>query len=80
MRIGDGADDVVLGTDTEEGRAKLVAGVPLGRMATPQDIGNAACWLASDEASFITGESTIHSRHSCPIGILIVSCRHRTAR
>lgn len=25
------------------------------RYATPEDIGNAACWLASDEASFITG-------------------------
>ncbi|KAK3670714.1 hypothetical protein LTR78_009406 [Recurvomyces mirabilis] len=46
---------VLGGTDTLEGRAGLTKAIPLGRFATPQDIGNAACWLASDEASFITG-------------------------
>lgn len=46
---------VLGGTDTEEGRAGLIKGIPLGRTATPQDIGNAAAFLASDEASLITG-------------------------
>ena len=32
-----------------------IAGIPLGRMSTPQDIANAALWLASDAAEFITG-------------------------
>jgi 3-oxoacyl-[acyl-carrier protein] reductase len=41
--------------DTPENRAKFVATIPLGRMSRPQDIANAALWLASDEASFITG-------------------------
>ncbi len=41
--------------DTPENRAKIVAGIPLGRMSTPQDIANAALWLASDAAEFITG-------------------------
>ncbi len=41
--------------DTPENRAKVVAGIPLGRMSTPQDIANAALWLASDAAEFITG-------------------------
>jgi 3-oxoacyl-[acyl-carrier protein] reductase len=41
--------------DTPENRAKFVATIPLGRMSQPQDIANAALWLASDEASFITG-------------------------
>jgi 3-oxoacyl-[acyl-carrier protein] reductase len=29
--------------------------VPLGRFSTPQDIGQAALFLASDDASFLTG-------------------------
>ena len=29
--------------------------IPLGRLATPEDIARAVCFLASDEASFITG-------------------------
>ena len=41
--------------DTPENRAKIVAGIPLGRMSTPQDIAQAALWLASDAAQFITG-------------------------
>ncbi|KAI5364582.1 Putative short-chain dehydrogenase/reductase SDR, NAD(P)-binding domain superfamily [Septoria linicola] len=46
---------VLGGTDTEEGRAVVMKGIPMGRVATPEDIGNAAAFLASDEASFITG-------------------------
>ena len=41
--------------DTPENRAKVIAGIPLGRMSTPQDIANAALWLASDASEFITG-------------------------
>ena len=29
---------------------------PLGRLGTPEDVANAVVFLASDEASFITGE------------------------
>jgi NAD(P)-dependent dehydrogenase (short-subunit alcohol dehydrogenase family) len=41
--------------DTPENRAAFVATVPLGRMSTPEDIANAALYLASDEAEFLTG-------------------------
>ena len=41
--------------DTPENRQKFLAGIPLGRFSTPQDIANAALYLASDEAEFITG-------------------------
>jgi 3-oxoacyl-[acyl-carrier protein] reductase len=41
--------------DTAENRAKFVATIPLGRMSRPADIANAALYLASDEADFITG-------------------------
>lgn len=41
--------------DTPENRASFLATIPLGRMSEPSDIANAACYLASDEADFITG-------------------------
>jgi 3-oxoacyl-[acyl-carrier protein] reductase len=44
-----------LGEDTPERRAKFIATVPLGRLSKPIDIANAALYLASDEAEFITG-------------------------
>jgi 3-oxoacyl-[acyl-carrier protein] reductase len=36
-------------------RAKFVASVPLGRLSVPQDVANAALFLASAEAEFLTG-------------------------
>ncbi len=47
--------ELFLGEDTPERRAQFRASVPLGRLSTPLDIANAALWLASDEAEFITG-------------------------
>ncbi|MEX4007057.1 MAG: SDR family oxidoreductase [Neoaquamicrobium sediminum] len=44
-----------MGEDTPERRAQFRASIPLGRLSTPLDIANAALWLASDEAAFITG-------------------------
>ena len=44
-----------LGEDTPEMRAKFLATIPLGRFATPQDLGSAAAFLCSDEASMLTG-------------------------
>jgi 3-oxoacyl-[acyl-carrier protein] reductase len=41
--------------DTPENRAKFIATIPLGRLSQPQDIANAALYLGSDEAEFITG-------------------------
>jgi 3-oxoacyl-[acyl-carrier protein] reductase len=44
-----------LGEDTPEMRAKFLSTIPLGRFSTPEDLGHAACFLCSDEASMITG-------------------------
>jgi len=44
-----------MGEDTPEVRAKFLATIPLGRFSTPSDMGNAACYLCSDEASMVTG-------------------------
>ena len=43
------------GVDTPEIREKFVSTIPLGRMSTPRDIANAALFLASADAEFITG-------------------------
>ena len=44
-----------LGEDTPATRAKFLATIPLGRFSTPQDLGNAAAFLCSDEAAMLTG-------------------------
>ena len=44
-----------MGEDTPEKRAAFQATVPLGRLSTPRDVANAALYLCSDEADFITG-------------------------
>ncbi|MBI1245830.1 MAG: glucose 1-dehydrogenase [Alphaproteobacteria bacterium] len=44
-----------MGEDTPEKRAQFRASIPMGRLSTPADIANAALYLCSDEAEFITG-------------------------
>ena len=44
-----------MGEDTPMIRSKFLSTIPLGRFSTPEDMGNAACFLCSDEASMITG-------------------------
>jgi 3-oxoacyl-[acyl-carrier protein] reductase len=44
-----------MGQDTPQMREKFVSTIPLGRLSQPRDIANAALFLASDEADFITG-------------------------
>jgi NAD(P)-dependent dehydrogenase (short-subunit alcohol dehydrogenase family) len=42
-------------TRTPENKAALVAGVPMGRLGLSEELANAIVFIASDEASFITG-------------------------
>ena len=44
-----------IGGDTPEKREKFLSTIPIGRFSTPDDMGNAACFLCSEEASMITG-------------------------
>ncbi|WP_298816230.1 SDR family oxidoreductase [uncultured Roseibium sp.] len=44
-----------MGEDTPEIRAKFLSTIPIGRFSTPEDMGNAACFLCSDEAGMVTG-------------------------
>ncbi len=42
-------------TGTPENKARLVAEVPMGRLGRSEELANAIVFLASDEASFMTG-------------------------
>jgi 3-oxoacyl-[acyl-carrier protein] reductase len=41
---------------SDERRKEIIASIPLGRLGKPEDVVNAVLFLASDDASFITGE------------------------
>jgi 3-oxoacyl-[acyl-carrier protein] reductase len=43
------------GSLTEEAKERFLATIPLGRFSTPLDVANACVYLASDEASMVSG-------------------------
>jgi glucose 1-dehydrogenase len=56
--IGPGAIQTPINTsawDTPEALKSLLTLIPYNRIGEPEDIGNLAAWLASDESDYITG-------------------------
>lgn len=51
----DGTEGMARLAPDEKSRQRVEQGVPLGRMGLPQDIANAALFLVSDAASYVTG-------------------------
>ena len=49
--------DVPYGADGGEGKRRIEAGMPLGRVATPEEIAGPIVFLCSSLASQITGET-----------------------
>jgi len=45
--------------ETPEQMEQVTAATPMGRLGQPEEIGDAAVWLCSDDASFVTGESLV---------------------
>jgi NAD(P)-dependent dehydrogenase (short-subunit alcohol dehydrogenase family) len=45
--------------DTAEGRERVIAQEPVGRMGTPEEIAAAVLWLCSDAASFVVGHAMV---------------------
>ena len=56
---GNIATEAVRSERGEEYLRSMEAAVPLGRLGTPRDVANAALFLASDEAAYITGTTLI---------------------
>ena len=44
---------------TPEGRAKVIAEEPIGRMGKPEEIANAVVWLCSEAAGFVVGSAMV---------------------
>ena len=46
--------DMTAGLD-ESAQAAMLAQIPMGRLGTTRDVAGAICFLASDEAAYVTG-------------------------
>jgi NAD(P)-dependent dehydrogenase (short-subunit alcohol dehydrogenase family) len=45
--------------ESPEQMDQIEAATPMGRIGQPHEIGDAAVWLCSEDASFVTGESFV---------------------
>jgi len=48
-------DTPMVAAVAEDVRAQIIAGIPVGRLGAPADIARAVCFLAADDAGYITG-------------------------
>ena len=48
---------LVIEGNTPENRARVIAGIPLGRLGQPEDMGGVALFLASPLAAYVVGQT-----------------------
>ena len=58
LMLPDVDTDLIASMSAEE-RAAVTARIPMGRFATPDEIADAAAFLASDRARYITGTTLV---------------------
>jgi NAD(P)-dependent dehydrogenase (short-subunit alcohol dehydrogenase family) len=68
-RVAEGlrADARLSGTSPEESLKRALARIPLGRMAEPEDIARVVCFLASPQASYVSGVTITMDGVSTPL-------------
>ena len=60
-------------TADDSGLAKVLARTPLGRLGQPEEIAAVAAWLASDQASYITGQTIYADGGRMPLNLTMPS-------
>lgn len=56
--VAPGMVDTPMGRSVDDARlAEIIKSIPLGRLAAPEEVASLVCFLASDEAAYITGAS-----------------------
>ncbi|HKF64153.1 MAG TPA: SDR family oxidoreductase [Dongiaceae bacterium] len=68
-RVAEGllAESKLGGISAAEARQRAIARIPMGRMATPEEIANAVVFLASGKASYITGVTVTMDGSMAPV-------------
>jgi 3-oxoacyl-[acyl-carrier protein] reductase len=57
--VAPGAIDTPGAASTDDVKKQTITAIPLKRMGTPEDIANAVTFLASNKASYITGQTIV---------------------